>query len=1020
MTTVDRQESTTMDEAIKRVLNASTLDGAFQALRDLFASQMDFHDVYGSVALHSNGLPPTAARIAERQGVRVVGVALPDTGRMLMDKTRSALKEIRESLGGDVLLVLTDGSRSQWHFVYPSTDPESRVLRRMVIHKGQPYRTVAERLGGIYNEARRTDLRRALEAAYDVEAVTKSFFREYRRVFDQVKGLVQGDLTDEERKLFCQTLMNRLMFLYFLQKKGWLRFNGDTNYLHALWRDSREKGDSNFYSTRLDKLFFTALSNEWSRHGDAAGDRSEAEVGKVPFLNGGLFERTDLDKKDVFVPDTAIDLILNDLFARFNFTIAESTPYDVEVAVDPEMLGKVFEELVTGRHKTGSYYTPRLIVAFMCREALKHYLVTKVPGLSADAASAFIDENDVSKLNVQQASRVLDALESVTVLDPACGSGAYLLGMLHELIEQQRLLYNSNLIANAKSLYELKLRVIERNVYGVDIDPFAVNIAMLRLWLSLIVDFDGSVEEVPPLPNLAFKIVCGDSLLAPNPEEATDLFRHVAHEQARDLARLKAEFMRDTGKSKRETERQIRAAQAALAAMLSHSPAPTGSVDWRVQFAEVFDQNGGFDIVLANPPYVRQELIRDIKPGLRQTYGALYSGTADLYVYFYYRALQTLTDGGMLVFISSNKWFRANYGAKLRAHFAKNTGVLSITDFGELPVFETAATFPMIIVTRKAGTNGTTMFTQVKSLAPPYPDVRALIDLYGQALPSDALNGENWGLSDSASALRLRTMTAAGKTLGEYVHGQIYYGIKTGLNAAFVINGAKRAELIAADPKSAEIIKPFAVGDNVRRWRIDQRDKWLILTRIGVDISRYPAVLEHLSRWQSQLEARWDKGDHWWELRSCAYYDAFDRPKIACPDIAREPRFTLDRAGTYFGNTGYIVPVHDLYLLGVLNSNAVWQYAQATFSCLGDPFHGGRFRFIHQSIATIPIPNASPVDRNAIADHVQKCLDAKGQGPQVSVWESEINERVARLYGLTAGEVVSAVAYPESAMEQTL
>lgn len=817
--------------------------------------------------------------------------------------------------------------------------------------------------------------------------------------------MVEGDLSDDERKLFCQTLMNRLMFLYFLQKKGWLRFNNDTNYLHALWRDHQQKQDGNFYETRLRLLFFTALSNPRDADYDTTRAVLEPLIGVTPFLNGGLFEQTALDKQGVHVSDTAINLILNDLFAKFNFTIAESTPYDVEVAVDPEMLGKVFEELVTGRHQTGSYYTPRPIVSFMCREALKHYLQTKVPGISAEVASAFIDDNRVQGLTVQQAGEMLRALETVTVLDPACGSGAYLLGMLHELIEQQRLLYNSDLIADAKSLYELKLRVIERNVYGVDIDPFAVNIAMLRLWLSLMIDWEGPGDP-PALPNLAFKIVCGDSLLAPNPQEAGDIFRHAAHEQARELAKLKAAFMRDTGESKREAERRVREAQASITAMLSHRPSPPGSVDWRVQFAEVFD-SGGFDVVLANPPYVRQELIRDIKPALKETYRDLYSGTADLYVFFYLRALETLKPGGMLVFISSNKWFRANYGASLRAHLARNTQVHSITDFGDLPVFEAAAAYPMIFVCQKGGRGGATRFTLVTSLGAPYPDVHALILQHGQLLPSDALNGDNWRLYDTSSATRLQTMTASGMPLGEYVRGQIYYGIKTGFNTAFVIDSAKRAELITADPRSAEIIKPFAGGRNIRRWCIDYPDKWLIFTRRGTRIDNYPAIKAHLERWRAELTPKQSRSDEvgrkpgrykWYEIQDdVAYHESFDQPKIVYPVVAKEPSFALDTRGAYSNDKTYLVPVPDLYLLGVFNSVPTWHVLQSICSTL----RGGFFEMRAIYLSGLPIPNASPTDRNAIADLVQQCLDARGQGPEVVVWEAEIDERVARLYGLS-------------------
>ncbi len=265
--------------------------------------------------------------------------------------------------------------------------------------------------------------------------------------------------------------------------------------------------------------------------------------------------------------------------------------------------------------------------------------------------------------------------------------------------------------------------------------------------------------------------------------------------------------------------------------------------DWAIEFAEVFD-DGGFDVVLANPPYVRMELFKDIKPELRKIYSEVHAERADLYTYFYARAVQMLRPGGMLVFISPNKWFRANYGANLRRYLAKQTAVWSITDFGELPVFQTVATFPMIFVAQKhhaaddragdavrrphaaddrAGederrpdhegrtpyrrTQGSplrdmpTIFTQVKSLGEPYPDVAALVAQQGQPLPPDAISGDTWTLTDAATAERLRRMEQAGVPLGEYVQGKIYYGVKTGFNNAFVIDSATRHALIAQDAK---------------------------------------------------------------------------------------------------------------------------------------------------------------------------------------------------------------------------
>ena len=334
-----------------------------------------------------------------------------------------------------------------------------------------------------------------------------------------VAGFGVGE--NEDKRVFVQTLFNRLMFVYFLSRKGWLRFDGSADYLDALWQDYRSlEGDNNFYVSKLKPLFFAGLNNPQSRNLMKDNPVLYGVIGDVPFLNGGLFEETELDRRDgITVPDEAIGQVLTGLFDRFNFTVMESTPFDIEVAVDPEMLGKVFEELVTGRHDSGAYYTPRTVVSFMCREALKAYMEGQDTGLAPEAVARFVDHQDTDGLGVAQARRIAAALAEATVVDPACGSGAYLLGMMQELIELQTALYNAG--ADAKALYDLKLEIIQRNLYGVDIDSFAVNIAMLRMWLSLAIDYEGATPE--PLPNLDFKVVCGDSLLGPDPSSGTEV-----------------------------------------------------------------------------------------------------------------------------------------------------------------------------------------------------------------------------------------------------------------------------------------------------------------------------------------------------------------------------------------------------------------------------------------------------------------------------------------------------------------
>ncbi len=302
--------------------------------------------------------------------------------------------------------------------------------------------------------------------------------------------------------------------------------------------------------------------------------------------------------------------------------------------------------------------------------------------------------------------------------------------------------------------------------------------------------------------------------------------------------------------------------------------------------------------------------------------------------------------------------------------------MLSITDFGDLPVFESASAYPMIFTAQKGVPATVARYTEVKSLEPPYPDVKTMIEQTGALLPPSAFDGERWMLTDAKTVNLIRTMETDTIPLGEYVNGQIYYGVKTGFNTAFVIDGDKRAELIAADPKSAEIIKPLVVGRDIRRWTVDYKDRWLIVTKIGVDIGRYPAIFEHLSKWEPELRKRQDQGQQWWELRACAYYDAFEKPKIIYPEFALQSRFTFDGDITFTNNKAFILPTKDLSLLAVLNSRVVWDFLRSTSSVI----RGGYLELRSIYIERIPISPIPFADRAVIESLTQQCIDITGGG----------------------------------------
>ena len=594
------------------------------------------------------------------------------------------------------LFVFSNSRQEHFHFLNVKYDDDAqkrRLFRRITVGPYEQLRTASERITLLDLADVSPDLfglsplaiQERHDQAFDVEPVTKEFFHEYRRIFEEVEEAITGFGRDKDRKrLYTQRLFNRLMFIAFIQKKGWLKFNGDADYLAALWKSHLKDNsisDKNFYRDRLKHLFFDGLNttNEVNRIGINRGGFLKMLIGDVPYLNGGLFEDDEDDNdENIKVPDKSTGAILNGLFAKFNFTVTESTPLDVEVAVDPEMLGRIFEELVTGRHESGSYYTPKPIVSFMCREALKGYLETNAAGERKEAIERFVEKHEPDDL--RNAESVLDALRRVKVCDPACGSGAYLLGMLHELLDLRAALFQSRRL-DSLSVYQRKLEIIQTNVYGVDIDPFAVNIARLRLWLSLAVDFEGAKPE--PLPNLDYKVEAGDSLLGPSPSGGLEMdFRKPLIE---DFLVLKSEFLTAHHSLKKELKEKIYKLRKDIASFGGHTK--SAGFDWVVEYAEVFISKG-FDVVLANPPYVRadaqfknleakaredaiakwklyrQELVRsDEFETLKEKW--------DLYIPFLERTFQMLKPCGMMAYIipdayNSNKYSEASHDLFLR------------------------------------------------------------------------------------------------------------------------------------------------------------------------------------------------------------------------------------------------------------------------------------------------------------------------------------------------------------------
>ncbi len=398
---------------------------------------------------------------------------------------------------------------------------------------------------------------------------------------------------------------------------------------------------------------------------------------------------------------------------------------------------------------------------------------------------------------------------------------------------------------------------------------------------------------------------------------------------------------------------------------------------WELEFPEVFfdrtgqprRERGGFDAVIGNPPWIRQESFSADKPALERLY-QVYHGVADLSTYFVELGNSFLKQGGRFGFIVPNKFLRANYGEPLRHFLTHHTKLERLVNFRDLPIFHDAVTYPLILLTSnqpRAAADAPVYYTLLRAL---HPDTLGEDIAAGQAaLPASAFDDERWPLEGIDTRELIAKLRSISIPLGELVGNNILYGIKTGFNRAFVIDEETRHRLILEDDESARIIKPFVIGKDIKRYKVNYQQRYIILTKIGIDMAKYPAIMRHLKQHQAQLEVRSDRGNEWWELRPCDYYDAFEQPKIIFPDIASSCQFAYDSAGLYSANTTYIMPIGDgqKYLLPLLNSRLLNFF----FRAISARIRGDYLRFFTQYVAQVPIRRVviatPPQERAALA-----------------------------------------------------
>jgi len=429
----------------------------------------------------------------------------------------------------------------------------------------------------------------------------------------------------------------------------------------------------------------------------------------------------------------------------------------------------------------------------------------------------------------------------------------------------------------------------------------------------------------------------------------------------------------------------------------------------------MFGIEGGFDVVIGNPPYVRQEQITEFKPIFQKQYSC-YTGTADLYVYFYERGIQALRENGVLVYISSNKYFRSGYGEKLRGYLGRQTTIRNLIDFGDAPVF-TAISYPSIIVTQKK----VVAENQVRALAwqlnDPLDKFDEILQTCTFTLAQKELTPDSWRL-ETPTVLRLMDkLSQAGKLLGEYVNGRIYRGIITGLNEAMVVDRPTHDRLISEHSSSAEVLKPFLRGRDVKRWQVRFGEQYLIKIESSenkkhpwsgkpaaeaekIFAHTYPAISKYLNSFREALIQRDDQGHYFWELRSCVYWSEFEKPKIIYPDIYEHQSFAFDEKGYFSGNTSYFIPTNEVWLCGLFNSKLIeWFYSR-----ISNKLQSGYLRAFTDYMKKIPIPKANEI--GAIEKAYNSVLAAKraNSAADTTELEKQIDRLVYDLYRLTEEE----------------
>lgn len=968
-----------------------------------------------------------------------------------------------------------------WRFSYVykerTTAATRATAKRYTYVFGKDYRsrTAVERFLEL---ARSSKTDKDFAEAFSVEALSDEFFDRYRELYaDFVQYLTGKRYVKESGKWvektihapnpqlatsfegsdklvrdYIKKMFGRIVFLYFLQRKGWLA--GNRQYMHDLFYHSELQ--DNFLDGVLEPLFFGVL-NTRSEH-RSADVAYLPDSDKIPYLNGGLFQQDEIDERTCTIPADYFKRLF-DFFDQYNFTIDENDPEDAEVGIDPEMLGRIFENLLEDNKDKGAFYTPKEIVEYMCRESIIAYLLNGIPERSHELIRNFVETLDADSLNDEQRKYLAKKLVDVKICDPAIGSGAFPMGIVNILSK----IYLALGLVRDRS--KMKRHIMEQNIYGVDIEKGAVDIARLRFWLAMVVD----ATEPEPLPNLHFKIMQGNSLLESyNGKDLSRLTKvnigepgslGLQNQDAELLISSLADYYSESDHGKRakifndilnNVRRQI--------FELTQSEEFMKDVDdlsandkfflWHTWFADVFAQ-GGFDIIIGNPPYLKEgrankaifEAVKD---------SPYYQGKMDIWYMFACLCIDMLKPDGNLCFIATNNWVTSSGAKKLRQKINTDAQIIQLCDFKNYMIFKTANIQTMIMQFKKNNTEQSYQFDLRNLLGSELEDVVQLLnkeqspttqyleptydriemrDRYVTFSNDDCLldkvknTGNAIFLSDSeiTQGIVPNPDVVNSRNIKRFSEEEIFKNdIQIG-NPVFIVPKKFFPNLSKLEKN---LLKPIFEPVDFTKYTLGSSSLDIIyLTKSNSPLeSDMPNILTHLAKFRPIMEERRENQQsriqyyhlHWPREQSTFDYGE----KILVPRKCGTPTFCYTEKEAYVMMAINVIKtgrVNMKFLSGLLNSKLVAFWLRNR-----GKMQGLNYQLDKEPLQQIPIPVPDVKIQTRIGAIVNEIIERKSANANASIQdlENQIDNIVYHLYDLTYDEVLIVDPQPQLSREE--